>query len=380
MVDTLVLCIEDGDYKIEDHSKFSPSTKNLFEPPYYPLGQNSCFTCKSNDMKSSEYYPTITVVKRYFPNFRESRTNLYVQFSAPKIIFGNNVDEVSQEDFYNVCASLYVKLRHMGVVLNSIDSLADTKVTRVHFSKNIIFRDYTTASMVINHLKKTDVSHVLDINEVKYKNGGSALYFHSTAYEFVLYDKLKEMQTLVKKPKRSAEIDRFISDIKLPDIKPLDILRLEARINEKWKLNSIFKELDICYSKNFQNMFNPEISNKVLHFYWKLITKGLFFLKSEDLTVNELLEKIRIENPDLNISKSLSICAFYLALREADGNYRRLRKILALDGSKGSAQWSRLKKDLEILNLIEAPDLDLIENVSNKLDTFECVRIDKLND
>lgn len=48
MIDTIVLTIPKDKYIILDHEKFSPSTKGLFESPYYSLDSRSNFTCKQN--------------------------------------------------------------------------------------------------------------------------------------------------------------------------------------------------------------------------------------------------------------------------------------------------------------------------------------------
>lgn len=56
MIDTMVLTIPRSKYIILDHEKFSPSTKGLFESPYYRLGSRSNFTCKQyfNSIKASK--------------------------------------------------------------------------------------------------------------------------------------------------------------------------------------------------------------------------------------------------------------------------------------------------------------------------------------
>ena len=52
MIDTIVLTIPKDKYIILDHDKFSPSTRGLFENPYYRLGARGYFKCTQNPTKT----------------------------------------------------------------------------------------------------------------------------------------------------------------------------------------------------------------------------------------------------------------------------------------------------------------------------------------
>jgi len=45
MIDTISLTIQPKDFKVLDHKRFTPSSKGLFEPPYYEFGRNAYIKC-----------------------------------------------------------------------------------------------------------------------------------------------------------------------------------------------------------------------------------------------------------------------------------------------------------------------------------------------
>ena len=101
MIDTIVLTIPEESFIINKHEKFSPSTKNLFYPNYYGLGARSNFSCVQNptkpELRSGNYKPRLTVTKRMSKG--EFKIVLRIEFSIPKLLFGNNFDEIEETDF-----------------------------------------------------------------------------------------------------------------------------------------------------------------------------------------------------------------------------------------------------------------------------------------
>ena len=134
-------------FTILDHDKFSPSTKGLYDPAgYYRLGGRSNITCKQNptpnELKNGIYKPRLTVTKR-INRAGSFEIPLKIEFSIPKLLYGNNFDELTDTDFPAVIQKLKVVLRKMGVYLFE-KNLINAPVSSVHYSKNISLTDYTT--------------------------------------------------------------------------------------------------------------------------------------------------------------------------------------------------------------------------------------------
>ena len=92
MLDTIVLTLDQRQFEVLRPDRFSPSAQGLLKPPYYPLGARGNFACVQNptkeDLKAGRYLPRLTLAKRKVTGGFAS--TLKVEFSAPKLIYGNN--------------------------------------------------------------------------------------------------------------------------------------------------------------------------------------------------------------------------------------------------------------------------------------------------
>lgn len=268
MIDTVVLTLDSGEFKILDHNRFSPSTINLFEKPYYKLGGKAHFQCVQNppkqDYLNGNYKPRLTAFKIIVRG--GFATGLKIEFSAPKLIFGNNFDELSIYDFPDLVYRLRDKLLEMGVQV-SVERLAQAHVTAIHYSKNIVLTDYTTSSMMINELSKVNLSQWLDLATTDFRNNGHALRYHSNHFELVFYDKIKDLEQAKKGDKRAIENQnsvqlKFFSE---NNFKPqLQVLCMEARYTSHKKIKELLSKLKIDVKPLSKQLFSMEIAQKVL--------------------------------------------------------------------------------------------------------------------
>ena len=195
MIDTIVLMLQADQFSIADHTRFSPSTKGLFESPYYPLGGRGNFSCYQNptaeEFKNGIYKPRLTVTKR--PQKGGFQITLRIEFSIPKLIFGNNFDEVEDAHFALVVDTLSKSLREMGVLVFR-DILVNASISAVHYSKNIPLPDYLIPSSILNEIAKINLTQTLDLNQTDFRNDGQSLKFHANSYELALYDKMRDLE------------------------------------------------------------------------------------------------------------------------------------------------------------------------------------------
>ena len=104
MLDTIALTLDQHQFEVLEPDRFSPSARGLISAPYYALGARGHFSCVLNptksDFEAGRYFPRLTLAKR------KSQTGfaltLRIEFSAPKLIFGNNFDELQSRDFERV--------------------------------------------------------------------------------------------------------------------------------------------------------------------------------------------------------------------------------------------------------------------------------------
>ena len=105
MLDTTILQIPIDYSAIIDHDRFSPSTINI-------LGNRKVFSKHINnptkeDKEKWGYAPRLTLIKR------EGKLYLKVEFSAPKLLFRNNLDEIEEDNFDEVVNRLQKTIKGM---------------------------------------------------------------------------------------------------------------------------------------------------------------------------------------------------------------------------------------------------------------------------
>jgi len=374
MIDTVVLTISEESFSISDHKKFNPSTENLFNPNYYRLGSRSNFSCVQNptksDLKKGNYKPRLTVTKRMKKGKFE--ITLRIEFSIPKLLFGNNFDEVDETDFQTVILVLHDKLINMGVLV-SHDNLSRADVSAVHFSKNILLTDFTTPSFILNELSKINLTQKLDINQTDYRNEGHCLKFHSNSFEIVFYDKLKDLNKAKTSEKRAIEKDNFIQFDLFQEnkhIKPFEVIRIEVRLNNRTKLKQIFKKIEIQNELTFSSIFHKPLSQKVLLHFFDQIESDYSLLVYKPKTSKDFLTDLKTANPNIKLRKLLQLFGLKTAIEEM--GIREFREITKLFGNN---TWYRIKKDYSLLKMPLNINCNWIKSLKNALLDFQPLKL-----
>jgi hypothetical protein len=295
MLDTIALTLDQTEFRIREPERFSPSAKGLVAPPYYPLGSHAMFSCYLNptksDYKAGRYAPRLTLTKRK-ARLAGFAMTLRIEFSAPKLIFGNNFDELRSQDFERVLTTLLQCLSDVGVLVTE-DTLRAAKVSAIHYSKNIAFTDYTNCSMVMSELDQIDLSQRLDLSHTDYRNEGHAIRYHANSFEVTFYDKMKDLQKAQLSEKRAIErdsapqFDIFADRGSFP--KQLEVLRMEVRLGNRTKIKAIIGKICADVEPTFAALFDGSIAKAVLLHFWSSVRKQLPLI---DLAKNRRPEDI----------------------------------------------------------------------------------------
>ena len=278
MLDTIALSLNQTEFEVLDMGKFSPSAQGLFVPPYYPLGARSNISCYQNptktELSAGNYKPRLTLTKRR-AHIGYAIT-LRIEFSAPKLVFGNNFDELCDTDFDRMLDILQRKLASMGVRVRK-ETLRNAQVSAIHYSKNMRLVDHTACTMILGELSKVNLNQRLDLCKTDYRNAGHAIRYHANSYELVFYDKIKDMQQAKNSEKRAIESDyaiqRDLFALRAPKLP--EVLRMELRIGNRTKLKNQLRTLGMNCTMNFANLFNQGISQAMLRQYWDRINAAM---------------------------------------------------------------------------------------------------------
>ncbi len=376
MIDTVVLSIPCKREDFNDLNIFTDSLDGIWEAPFRRL-PNGYFNTKRNPTSTEKtckiYIPRLTLIKRVRDGFH---TELRIEFSIPKLLFGNNFQEVDDTDFEEIVSSLEQKLAYMQVDMSE-DRIRNARVSAIHFSKNLILPKGLSCPMVLNQLAKAvDCNQMLDIKNVSFKNGGQILHIHAKDWEFVIYDKVKELEQAKKSESKSIENDSYIQFNLLDELKSVfSVLRLEFRLGNGRSIRQMLKRYHPDFFSNkeltFANLFNKETAKKMLLGYWNKIKDRYLKISWKEETNFEYFGRLKTENPTLKDSELINI--FFLNSMIKDVGISGIRAIMDWNGKKNSYKWTRKRDLLDKLNDSDMNKDFMIREIDKQLKDFRTI-------
>lgn len=342
MLDTIKLTLDKTMIAFIDKDKFQKETQNASRG-YFTLVQNPT----KSELQNGIYKPRLTLTNRFNTSGQRGLT-LAIEFSAPKLLFGNNFDELTDNDFNAVIDKLEEVLKTMGVrVFHQL--LLVAPISAIHYSKNIPLTDGITPHYLISKIKEANISLALDVNQTDYRNDGHSYKWHANSYEVAFYDKIKDLEAARKSDKRAVEKDNLLQLHLFEHLnkKRLEVFRMEVRLNSRQKMKQLFPTLSIETSLTFQSLFTASISQKVLlHYVSELEKQRPQILDYQTTTAKALLADIIINNPKLGTLKTLQLFGLKQAI-----DVVTLRELRAMFSKYKNRSWYRLIADAKRIQL-----------------------------
>jgi hypothetical protein len=294
------------------------------------------------DRKRGVYYPYLTLINRR-NKLGIWEEGLMLQVSLPKLMFGNNFDELSERNFPEVVAKLKRCLQMMDVrVFETL--LENAEVVAIHFGKNIILQDGTTAKMLIDKIAQGEYSVRLDTELTKYRNNGLGWKLHTNHHEVAFYDKKADLAQAKISERRSEETDNYpqlnLFD-KPKEYRPLEVLRMEVRLNSSRMIKQVFEKASITTPKTFKSMFSEATATKVLLHYVSISEEARpEYFDYLSRGPSDLLAEVKIRHPKLSLAKLLALSYLKQATDQGD----TLGSIREVVTHESSVEWNRLMK------------------------------------
>lgn len=141
--------------------------------------------------KQEDYLPRVEVYETLTKDRKTVRYVLKIEFSVPKLLYWNSLQEVSEKDQHRVFSSLKASLVSVGIVMN-IETIAKASVTAIHACKNIPLPRTVRMREVINELSKIDISKAFDVSDKQCKKGSRVLNIYSGTIDWSIYDKISD--------------------------------------------------------------------------------------------------------------------------------------------------------------------------------------------
>lgn len=381
MLDTVALKLTYPEFRVTNPNLFTPAfiIQSTQANLAYGYGRNAFKTFKQNptaqDRQDENYKPRLTGYQRFDdkgPNY-----NLHIEFSVPKLLFKQSLQEISDADFERAVSILKFQLQKMGIEITD-QAIHNAIAVRAHFGKNIPLPSPLTAQDAISELYKADVGKGRDVNIRHYVNGGQALYFYASSCNIIFYDKIRDIAT----PKNKAvDKDRFRQERLLVNSseKPQELLRFEVRFTKQQSLDAFLSEVLGKKIKGimFKDIFNTELSKSVLLKAWADIVSGpasQLALKMDgpleevfDTIIRSYIAPGKKKAHSLN--KALRDVAIYTLINRCGARKIRDKIEKNWTGKSWARLYAKMKNTAE--NLKELPPAHTISDIQTALDNFD---------
>jgi len=367
MLDTIILQLDSSKFFITDYGKFGTTKERVNSGVRMFRKWHNNPT--PNDKKLGLYKPRLTLLQRGL------LLQLKIEFSAPKILFGNNVEELEENDFDEVVKILQCRLKDMGVVIWK-KFIEEAEILSFHVSKNIVLSNGYTSSLAIKELSKLDLSKRFDFDEKKYRNNGEVIQFYTNSHSFVIYDKIND---LVKPRKRATDKDQTEKQLTIFDYLKgnntrTELLRLEVRLILKRKINQVLEQNGFANNPLFKDVFKKELCKKILNTYWSDFFSENRFLLSLKNNPQDIFQMIFIRFPGTKILKAIKLVGLYTLCRDEAG-MRGFRQ--TVNSYKPNTNWQAVKKDLKIFEdeIFSRSVWGFVKDIERQLNIFNSLKL-----
>lgn len=347
MIDTIVITLPKDKFQISKPELFSPNAAWLYSTTSQK-GMSSKQNPTNHELAMGVYKPRLTLFQRQ--HMYGSQPVLKIELSLPKLLHGNNFEELRYKDFNAVTHKLLQALADMGVIVDH-DTLITADVSAIHYGKNIKLTDGSTPYHYIKKIQEASAPWYLDANKTDFRNDGHSYKWHCNSYEIVFYDKIRDLEKAKQSGKRAVEKDSALQLNllnKFKTRKKLEYLRMEVRLNKRAKMKQLFAKLGIKVDLTLKKLFKPAISKKILlHYLDELESKRPPLLDYKTTNDRALLADLIFNNPESNLKQIMQLFGMKKALETI--NVRELRMMFANCNPKS---WQRLMAEV---NKVKTP-------------------------
>lgn len=367
MIDTVCLLIPKTKLTVLELSSYGVPNWNLHSrtDQYDKFVKNP----SKRDKESGLYFPRLTGYRR--KGFAKDE-NVRIEFSAPKLLYLNNLEELEDKDFERLVEVLQSRLKSMGIIIEK-SVLETASVSSVHFSKNILLEDGYTANHLISEMNKVNLRKNFDFTKTRFMNDGQSLYAHTTSHQLVIYDKIadlgKDKKRAIDKDQTLFQFSLFSELNKVPELQ--EVIRFEIRLSQKQKMNKVLMDLGYAKNPTFKDVFNVEISQKVVGDYWKRLIKernlGLFSIA---VSTKDILRTLFLAGKKLKPKQAIYLLGLFMVAKDENG-LRQLRTIISKRSHDRT--WYRMAKDIQLASeLITKNKLrDWVTQIDKKLEEYK---------
>ena len=336
MIDTVKLLLPIDDPKILSKGAFTPLSVGQL---VHARGMTRTFLNPSSKYAShlGRYMPRLTLHRRAAKTIG-TVYQLAIEFSAPKLLYGNNFSEVEEEDFTAILMALRARIDELTGHKFTLFELADANVGSWHPCKNIVFQGYISTQTILGTIPKLDISRLYDVQRTNFRDG-HVVHIHCNSVDVAFYDKLADLRKAKVSDKRAFEKDSVIQLRHLVELEKsgVTVLRQEVRFGGRQSIKRAFPDLSVW---TFESLFKTELCQAVLLKHWHRLSDSVDMLGLDAGRPYELLQNYILDNPGASAKDALAAIGSVLVCgQEGVSGLRNL-----IEPQYGSSVWYRVKK------------------------------------
>ncbi len=195
---------------------------------------------------------------------------LRAEFSVPKLLYRNSLQEVSEQDLERVISAFKKALGGVGIVIEG-DAIANARLSAVSVCKNVLLPRNIRMQEALTELQRVDISKVVDVTLKEEKNGGRWLHIYSGTVERVFYDKVADAMRPKVKRKDKGQINHERAVIERYGLQNREVFRYEYRVK---KAQTVMREVNTALGREpktfvaFKDIFTPNLCKTLILKSW----------------------------------------------------------------------------------------------------------------
>jgi hypothetical protein len=238
----------------------------------------------------AEYLPQVEVFETLAKESDKVIYILKITFSAPKLLYWNSMQEVTDKDKQSVVYALNSSLSRVGIVIEN-DVIESARIEAVHLCKNVPLPKTIAMREILAELAKVDISKVVDVTDRLWKNGGRVLQIYSGTIEYAFYDKVSDSMRPKNKRSDKNHIDNERTVVDAYKLHDQEVFRYEYRIKKTQTVQSKINKLlgrDAKTPVIFSDLFTPNLHKNIILQTWH----GLIQRPENQLALFETTNKL----------------------------------------------------------------------------------------
>lgn len=325
-------------------------------------------SASKEDKQQGLYRPRVT--------FRPIDGSLTVEVSLPKLLFGENLQEVTCEHKPLILRALCAALADWSIITTESKLLA-AKLNRLDVGKNLLLTGIASSLRVIDLLNRCQISGRKIAKDVSYTNGGRALRVHNASSDLLIYDKIRAPELCGISEKLGIESDQYCQKAlcEMLNMHNHEVLRIERRFNGRKVVRKLFARWR-NYDPRLADIFTPEIAYNIISEEWNWLV-AVCILPDKDCTENlaRVMELLK-QNAPGSLRNTLAYCFTQNLLKKY--SVEDLRR--TFKRAVSSVNVNNFFKKMQLWNGAIAPEQDVLKVISEAIDRWEPFQLPPLTE